>query len=540
MGPNNSKIEAAVPLAVFALAAAFIRPSGNFPLLDDAFFALPAFDFARTGHFHLTFAPPSMRAQVVWGAMFVRLFGPTFDALRIASMVSSAIAIILFHAILRRAGAGRNVRLVATTAFALYPLFFRASFTFMTEGPFVCASVVAMYFYVRAFRENRLVFFLLGGAMAAVSWWVRQTGIMTTVAPLAVVLYLRPPKWKQAAGICLLPMIAFTAIYFTRLDWLAASPEEFNRSTHMWHESSFRLPQQVALIYHYFFFTLHNTALFLAPLVVLAFSAVRRKQIAIFAAVAIFAAIGTGELIAEHFPMPYYPGPACCDTLLGSVFTNFGLGPPTLIDGFNPQYGYPFEISYGARVLLTIAVSLLAVVLAFALIARARRDPVFLLCVGYAVAHTAALCASGAFFDRYVLMAAWPLAIALAMVSEWSVRKGAAAIAVLVLFFLFDTLAVDEYFAWNRARWHAWDDLRARGVAITDIHGGNEPIAMFETAYMTDIHARRRMVYGGPDKRRYALAFHELPGRRVFARYPFSGWFGHHKGTVYVLESMAR
>lgn len=479
-----------------------------------------------------------MRAQVLWGAIFVRMFGPTFDALRIASLTSTAIAIVLFHAILSRIGIARNVRLFATTAFAFYPLFFWTSLTFMTEGPFVCASVAAMYFYVRAFREDRPIFLLAGGAMVAVSWWVRQTGIMTALPPLAILLLLRPRRWKVSAAICCLPIAVFGAIYLTRPDWLMASAEEFNRSTHMWSESSFRLPEQIALVYHYFFFTLHNTALFLAPLVVFAFRRAKARRYTIAAIV--FVGIATIQLLVEHFPMPYYPGPACCDALVGSIFTNFGLGPPTLIDGFNPQYGYPFGISYGARVLLTLGVSVLAVLMLASLTANVRRDAVFLLCTGFALAHTAALCASVAFFDRYVLMAAWPLAIALTMIAPpWTRARAALAIAILAIVMIFDVLSVDEYFAWNRARWTAWDDLRARGVAITDIHGGNEPIALFETAYMTDVHQRRRMVYGAADNRRFVIAFHPLPGRAIVGHYPFRGWFGHHVGTVYVLESMA-
>jgi len=99
------------------------------------------------------------------------------------------------------------------------------------------------------------------------------------------------------------------------------------------------------------------------------------------------------------------------------------------------------------------------------------------------------------------------------------------------VFAIFDTLSVDEYFA--------WDDLRAHGVPISEIHGGNEPIAMFETAYMTDVHQRRRMVYGAADSRRFVIAFHPLPGRRIAATYPFRGWLGLHEGEIYVLESMA-
>ena len=538
-------------LAVYALAVAWIRPSGNFSLNDDTYFGLPALELARTGHFHLTIAPHSLRAQVLWGALFVRLLGPTFDALRTASIVSMAIALVMFQATLRRLPIAPPVRLLATFAFAFQPLLFWSSFTFMTETHFVCATVIAMYFYLRGFQEDRLSFLVCAGVGVAVSWWVRQTGIMTAVPPLMILLFFREriaPQWKRAAAVCALPFVLFLAIYCVRPAWLMGSSREFYSLAHMWKEATFRLPDQVSLVRHYSFLTLLNTALFLAPLVLLSARALVRRysrgELVVAAAIVMFVGYGVAELLYGGSPMPFYGTRPCCDLLYGSIFSNFGLGPPTAAQGFDPVYGYPFRVPYAGQVLLTIVASGLAAIaglrLFFALpgaVANPRRHAAMLLAAGYVVAHTAALCASAAYFDRYALSSAWPVAIALAVITpKRPVWTGA--IAVLLLLAVFDVFAVDEYFAWQRARWSAWRDLQSRGVSFREIDAGSEPFDLMERAYADDVHARRRMAFG-PGVRRFSVAFQPLPGMRVIGRYPFRAWLGLHEGTIFVLERIS-
>jgi hypothetical protein len=538
-------------LAIYALAVAFIRPSGNFPLDDDTYFGLPALEFARTGHFHLTIAPHSLRAQILWGALFVRLFGPTFDALRAASMVSFAIAIVMFHATLRRLPVARGVRLVATFAFAFHPLLFWSSFTFMTEAHFVCASVLAMHFYLRGFQEDRPSLLLCGGAAVAVSWWIRQTGIMTAIPPLVILLIFRAaifPKWKRAAAVCTLPLVLFLAIYALRPDWLMGNSTHFYSLAHMWTEATFRLPEQIALVRHYTFLTLLNTALFLSPLVIVSARPVVRRysraELIAVAAVVLFFGYGVAELLQGGSPMPFYGTWPCCDMLYGSVLANLGLGPPTAAFGFDPVFGYPFGLPYAGQVLLTIIAGALAAVLGVRLlfaipdaVANPRRDAAILLAAGYVVAHTAALCASAAYFDRYALSSAWPVAVVLAIITpKRPLWKGA--IAVMLLVVAFDVVAVDEYFAWQRARWKAWYDLQGRGVSFREIDAGNEPFDFVERAYAADVHSRRRMAFG-PEPRRYSIAFQPLPGMRIIGRYPFRGWLGLHEGTIFVLERVS-
>src|SRR3954451_7274263 len=147
------RIEPAAIVALWAAAIAFANPRGNFPIDDDWDFALATWRFAETGHFHFTaFTAVSLRAQVLWGALWTRLFGESFDVLRISTMVLAAATLVIVHRMLLRAGVPRFGRIIATLALGFHPIFFWSSCTFMTEVPFVFASAVALACFELGFR----------------------------------------------------------------------------------------------------------------------------------------------------------------------------------------------------------------------------------------------------------------------------------------------------------------------------------------------------------------------------------------------------
>ena len=111
-------------VAIWATAIAFINPRGNFPIDDDWDFALATWRFAETGRFHFTaFTAVSLRAQVLWGALWTRLFGESFDVLRASTLVLAAATLVIVHRMLLRTGLPRFGRIVATLALGFHPIF---------------------------------------------------------------------------------------------------------------------------------------------------------------------------------------------------------------------------------------------------------------------------------------------------------------------------------------------------------------------------------------------------------------------------------
>src|SRR5258706_2084758 len=178
------RVEPLAIIAIWAAAIAFASPRGNFPIDDDWDFALAAWRFAETGRFHFTaFTAVSLRAQVLCGALWTRLFGESFDVLRASTLVLAAATLVIVHRMLLRADVPRFGRIVATLALGFHPIFFWSSCTFMTEVPFVFASAVALACFVHAFDDEGVAWLVAGCAAALVACFVRQTGITLLAAP---------------------------------------------------------------------------------------------------------------------------------------------------------------------------------------------------------------------------------------------------------------------------------------------------------------------------------------------------------------------
>ena len=530
------------------MAVIVAQPYGNFPLNDDAHYAIAAFDFAKTGRFHLTIETvPSLRAQVVWGALFVRIFGESFEVLRASTMTLAVLTLLIVNRLLALLPVSRSLRIVATLALLLHPMFFLSSFTYMTEVPFVFASAAAMYCHARAIRDESAGWLLAGGAFVAISWWIRQTGIINALPPLIVLFLLRErlgDRVKRLIAAAAIPVAVFGIILVTRPDWLSGSQREFQLHYKMWGEETFRLPQQVALIFHYIFFNAQLSALFFLPLALVvdwrAFRAPAARVILIFFAVVFLG--GATQLVALSHPMPYVSDRNCCDIAPGNLLIDFGLGPTTLRDG----YLYPFATPYPLRLVLTYGTALLAAALVAAIFVRLidfvrapKQHATFLLAASHAIISTVALCASVQYCDRYGLDAAWSVVLLAPLLARWDrADLRALAGAGLVAIAIFSTFATGEYFSWNRARWDAIAYFRAQGGDVTTLDAGNEAFVLYELSHITDYRIRRRYFSGVP-VRPNTVAMRQLKGYRIVRAFPFEGWLGLHRANVYLLESTA-
>ena len=160
-----------------------------------------------------------------------------------------------------------------------------------------------------------------------------------------------------------------------------------------------------------------------------------------------------------------------------------------------------------------------------------------MLAVALAATGTVALLGSGFYSDRYSLDSAWSIGIALALWIPWKKQSAQIiAITALIIVSIFSVMSVQEYFAWNRARWAAYDSLRARGVPVTAIDGGSEPTNWYEISKMNRDEARKRTMFR--PARPYVITFGILPEHLVIAQFPFDGWLGLHRGAVYILKNV--
>ena len=525
------KVEIAFLTAVWAGTVALIDPRGDFPLHDDWDFAIATWNFARTGHFHFTqFTAVALRAQVLWGALWTHLFGQSFEVLRASTLLLSLLTVLLVDRILARAGAARGVRMLASLALLFHPLFLWASCTYMTDVPFVFAAAVAFYCFVRALQEcgtgsptrpgGRVenpphMSWLIAGCCAVLgACFIRQNGAYLLGAPLLIAVMQRR---RRFAAVIAAFIALFGVLLFARPEWFSGAPKMFAVHYHMWQESSFRLREQIATLDHYVVFNAQNCALFFLPLTVALLWAAPRSRIvlAIVAAIVGFRVI---DLARAGYLVPYASRHLYSDILPGNLFIDFGVGPPNLFDTFSLGMPYPFNLGTFDRALLTALSAVLAIVLVAALL-RKSENIVARLAILTAAIGTLALFASGLYYDRYSLDSAWAVVIALPLLAPWQKRAArAAAVIALVIIAVFSTLAVQEYFRWQRARWTAFQALRAQGIAVTQIDGGSLTIG-------------RSIVVGAASTKLRSRA-----GYRVIGTFPFRSFLGTRHGAIYALS----
>lgn len=530
-------------LLLFLLVVVMVDPRGDFPLNDDWNFALATWHFADTGEFRFSrLTAMSLRAQVLWGALWTLAAGKSFEVLRASTLVLAAGVLWLLNLLLAFAGVGRTTRWIACAAMLFHPLFFWSSFTFMTHIPYVFLSIVAFYFLLRGVMEDRIGFTTVAMLAVVGSFFIRQTGIVNALAAGCVLFLsrrdLRPRSWRAHTTVVTLTVLLFAGLYLST-SMLTGYPGQIEEHLTIWNQGALRIALNVGEIaIRDVVQNFQYGALLLLPLVA-AFLVVPRTKAALLllmvVSIPFIWVTTTFWSIGNH--MPYKNG--------GEILINLGLGPPTLRDTWIERLPYPSHLPFFATTFLTFASAAGGAWLVWSLIAGGwwkEAEGVNLvrtMAARYGQAHmalaTAALFVSGLYFERYVLDSLWALAVVIPiMVEPRIVRFRRICITLIVVFALFSIGATQEYLDWNRARWAAFGELQSRGITLSRLDGGYEINQYLLGGFDGPIHLRKRGFSVIDDE--FVLAFQPLPGYREIASYPFKGFFGFRKGKVRVLE----
>src|SRR5439155_4705683 len=129
-------------------------------------------------------------------------------------------------------------------------------------------------------------------------------------------------------------------------------------------------------------------------------------------------------LVNIGIAMPYFAFASQEDILQGNILTDFGLGPPTLLDTWSLQNPYPFHLTMAGKLIVTYLSVAAATLLVWGIVVSTRRDNLALvLSVALAAVGTVALVGSGFYSDRYSLDSAWSIGLALAFIVPWEKRS---------------------------------------------------------------------------------------------------------------------
>jgi hypothetical protein len=173
----------------FVAAAIAVGAHRDIPVIDDWTYAWSVERLFADGRFEvLDWSAVYPLGHSLWGAAWSLVFGFSFTTLRISTLALSLLATCALYLILRELDARPRVALLGALTVAANPVVLLLSSSFMTDMPFVAATLMALLCYTRAMRRGQIHQVWWGGAWACVALLDRQIAIVTPLAALPLLM----------------------------------------------------------------------------------------------------------------------------------------------------------------------------------------------------------------------------------------------------------------------------------------------------------------------------------------------------------------
>jgi hypothetical protein len=473
---RNGLICAAIFAACFLLA----WPFAEMGFIDDWSYVKSAQVFAETGR--LTYngwAAPMLGWQVAWGGLFIRLFGFSFTSVKLATFPVAILTLILFHAVLVRFGITARNAIFGTLTLGLSPLFLPLSASFLTDIYGLFAVVLCLYCCQRALASHGSASMIAWLSIAAVSSVLGGTARQT--AWLGALVMMPSTAWllRKRRGALLAAAVlwggSFACISYCG-HWLTKQPYARPGMT-----SILGLVKAFDHIRLASLRDLVGLVLFLILLVypILVGSLPRIGKIGRPALIVIACILAPWTLFQWYFKWTL---PWTSDLFLQMFSPGRN---PTAVSDLRE-----FILPLPARLVLSLLIIGTAMVFVAAVLAELRNPEcaaastpwreVFWLFAPFTLSCFALLLLLAlddiAVIDRYVLVFL-PLAIVclIRLHQQWLAPNLPRSSAVLlVIYAVLAITATHDWFAWQRARLIAIDEVRSSGVPPTAIAGGLE------------------------------------------------------------------
>ena len=455
------------------------RPYAEMGICDDGSYILIAKTLATTGHIAYNgWASAMLGWQLYLGAAFIKLFGFSFSAVRMSTLLVSLATVVLLQRIFVRAGITERNAVLATLTLVLSPLYLLLSVTYMSDIFGLFAVVICLYGCLRALQAvtpNATILWLcFAVATNAFFGTARQIAWLGILVMLPSTLWLlRAQRRVLIAGSA--ATIVGALFIFACMQWLKHQlystpehliPETFPILGTFWTATHFAL----------------ELPLLLLPILLLFFLRIRKHGLRGVLAVS---AVILGYLFLGFYPSRYqsqfWLEPTDNDWV--SAHTTFLF---TQLHGANPILLPPW-----LRILLTVAslggalsliVSLMDSKPESATPSSARNLPwnqLGVLAAPFAITYSLLLIPRGtglALSDRYLLPLAVVAMICLARYFQDTVQPQLPLITTLLvgLMALYGVTSTHNVFAFYRARVVLADELHAAGVPDTSVDSGWE------------------------------------------------------------------
>lgn len=471
-GPAPGWLPPALVLAFYAASLLAFKPwTADFPLNDDWVYGLVARRLAEEGRLRLLdWGAATQVLHVAWGALWWKLLGGGFGALKLAVAAAAAAGVLAFERTLELLGVPAGLRALSALTLAAGPGYFCWTFSFMTDVPYLACMLAAFWAYARAltFGEDR---WLAAGSLAAAgAFLIRQTGL---AIPAGMTLHLLVERrlgpgrvlrlWAPPAAAWLGHALWYRLVHGPTWGMEAlvagavaqqwAEPAAAAADLVSWGLAAWLLAGLMALPPAAGL--LAASGQFLRPKEALRLSPAALGGLAAGAlALALYA--------AWKGPMPH----------VGNAMGRWGLGVVTLAGAAAKPAGFFAWPAFWAAATAAAALGALAIPAAWASLKEGPDRAALRVVAVPCLLQLAPALLRDEFFDRYVLVVLPPVLLVLALAAARGRFRAAPAWACWLGLAAVSWLGVADYHAWSRAKWEAGRLGLARGLKPGEIAGG--------------------------------------------------------------------
>lgn len=230
--PVRATLKNYLPSIMCVLTVVFcylvVRPYAEIGVDDEWAYIKSAQVLAQTGHIAYNgWVNPMLGWQLYFGALFIKIFGFSFTAVRLSTVVEAVATAFLFERSCLRCGVSTwNARLL-TAALFFSPAYFPIVFSFMTDVSGLFCIVACLYMCLRAVQAANersatawIVLAALSNAVGGTARQIAWLGVLVMV-PSALWLLRKSQRVLTIGGLSCVAGAAFVA---AAMRWFAHQP----------------------------------------------------------------------------------------------------------------------------------------------------------------------------------------------------------------------------------------------------------------------------------------------------------------------------
>lgn len=455
-----------------------IRPFAEIGLNDDWSYIYSAHVLATTGHVvYNGWAAFMLGWQLYLGALFIKLFGFSFTAVRASIVVLSLVTTALIHALLLRFGLRPWNAALGTCTLVLSPLFLPLAVSFMSDVPSLFCLLICLYGCLRAVQAE---------SDRAANLWLIAAGLtnlaggtVRQIAWLGVLVMVPATAWflRRRRG----TLATAAVVWLVSLAGVALTLHWFNHQPYVPVEKLIALKTTKAALHIFvkaIFFSVFTVFLLLLP-ILLGFAShyplrdAKSRRYALGSTGLILAGV-TGLSLFRH------TGTRWMTLLLGNYVTAKGVDLPLTI-GISPDI-LPRTAQACIALVVFITAALLLRMLyeargsVGARLRSAWSSPLFWLFAPFLAATLVLIVTRSVMFDRYFLTLNVIAIVLLLRLYERRYHQTLPAVCALAVavFAVYGVAVTHDLFNGARARLAAIDEVRATGVPRSQLRAGFE------------------------------------------------------------------